>query len=414
MGRPRNEALGKRQERIVTAPAIMLLGGYGNAGSSIARIVLAESDARVIIAGRNLSAATAAAAALDVEFGPGRTRPACVDAADPAAITNALVAGGADILVVAASTIAHCREVATAALDAGADYFDVQIASTAKHAALEGLRQRIKREGRCFITDGGFRPGIPAAMIRYAAEQLPGLSDADVASVFQLDWSQRTFSNSTAEEFAEELKSFSSLVLRNREWTPAKSSEMPEFDFGEPFGKRRCTPMFMEELRGLPEAIPSLRSAGFYSGGFGRVVDYGVIPISLLLVKVAPERSRALVGRLFKWGLTRHTRAPYGAVLRLDARGGDSRRMSMTVSHEDTYALTAIGAAASLLQYLDGTIASPGLRAQAMAVEPGRFFADLSRLGVTVLVDGARAPHTSGSFVARAQLGAAGLSSMEG
>jgi saccharopine dehydrogenase (NAD+, L-lysine-forming) len=380
----------------------MLLGGYGNAGRHIARIVLAESDARVILAGRHLAAATAAAAALDAEFGPGRTRAAFVDAADPVAMTQALVAGGARILVVAASTISHAREVASAALDAGADYLDVQISSTAKHAALEGLRQRIDSEGRCFITDGGFRPGIPAAMIRYAAEQLPGLSDADVASVFQLDWAQRTFSDSSAEEFAEELKSYSSLVLRDREWTPAKMSEMPEFDFGEPFGKRRCSPMFMEELRGLPEAVPSLRSAGFYSGGLGRVVDYVVIPFSLLLVKVAPERSRSLVGRLFRWGLTRHTRPPYGAVLRLDARGAGSRRMSVTVSHEDTYALTAIGAAASLLQYLDGTIASPGLRTQAMAVEPGRFFDDLSRLGVTVLVDGEPAPARQASLAAGA------------
>jgi len=120
-------------------------------------------------------------------------------------------------------------------------------------------------------------------------------------------------------------------------------------------------------------------------------------------VMLFPERSRSLVGRLFKWGLTKHTKPPYGAVLRLDARGDGSRRMSMTVWHEDSYALTAIGATACLLQYLDGAIASPGLRCQAMAVEPVRFFDDLSRLGVTVSVEGATAPHESESFAARGQ-----------
>jgi hypothetical protein len=45
------------QERIVTAPTIMLLGGYANAGLQIARIVHAECDAHVILAGRNLPAA---------------------------------------------------------------------------------------------------------------------------------------------------------------------------------------------------------------------------------------------------------------------------------------------------------------------------------------------------------------------
>jgi hypothetical protein len=44
------------QERIVTAPTIMLLGGYGNAGLHIARIGLAGCDAHVILAGRNLPA----------------------------------------------------------------------------------------------------------------------------------------------------------------------------------------------------------------------------------------------------------------------------------------------------------------------------------------------------------------------
>lgn len=370
----------------MAARTVMLLGGYGNAGLHIARILLAETAVHLVVAGRSLESATRAADDLCGQFGAGRASAARVDAADPAALTRALLASRASLLVVAASTIAHSGGVAAATLEAGADYFDIQIASTTKHTTLERLRPRIEDSGRCFITDGGFRPGLPAAMVRHAAGHVSRLEEAQVGSVFQLDWSQRTFSDSSAEEFAEEMKSYSALVFRNREWQPARTGDMAEFDFGGSFGKHRCTPMYMAEFRELPQQLPFLRNAAFYSAGFGPIVDYVVIPLALLAVKILPDRATRLVGRLFKWGLTKHTRAPYGAVLQLEARGEAADVVTMTVSHQDAYELTAISAAASLLQYLDGTLATPGLRSQAVAVAPGRFFDDLARLGARVSI----------------------------
>jgi hypothetical protein len=41
-----------------------------------------------------------------------------------------------------------------------------------------------------------------------------------------------------------------------------------------------------------------------------------------------------------------------------------------------------------MLQYLDGSIAAPGLWLQATVVEPGRFMRDMQRMGITVQTTG--------------------------
>lgn len=368
-------------------PSALIIGGYGNAGLSIARLLLGETPVRLVLGGRNLGKAQQAAETFNREFGAERVTAREVDCANRESLRRTIP--GHSIVVVASSTIDYTRNVAEAALEAGIDYFDIQIASSAKHLALQALTSRIEEAGRCFITDGGFRPGIPATLVRFAATQIPHLESAVVASAFQVDWKAKEFALSSAAEFVDELESYSTLVLRNGVWSKAKFSEMQAFDFGTPFGAKSCTPMFMEEFRSLPKAIPTLTDTGFYSAGFGAIVDYGVIPVSLLLVKLFPVHSRNLVARLFLWGLKNGTRPPYGSVLKMDAKGTyDDKQvnLTMTVSHEDPYLLTAISAAICLQQYFCGTIRRPGLWCQAELVEPVHFVKSLERLGATVQV----------------------------
>src|SRR5262249_43705438 len=90
---------------------------------------------------------------------------------------------------------------------------------------------------------------------------------------------------------------------------------------------------------------------------------------------------------------------PYGAVMRLEAQGEkDGRPLSLSVilRHPDAYEFTALPVAACLRQYLDGTIARPGVWLMGEAVEPERLFADLRRMGVSLetVVEGAPPPAT--------------------
>lgn len=360
---------------------MLILGGYGNAGLAIARLLVCQTKIGIILAGRNAERAQRAAEQLNAEFKTDRVSGMQVNAGNKESLIQAFK--NIQLVVVASSTIEFTAIVAQAALDAGIDYFDVQISVSAKHQALETLRERILSSGRCFITDGGYRPGIPAAMVRYAAAQIPGLESAPVASVFQVNWKEREFAASTAAEFVDELMSFNQLVLKGGQWRTAKMSEMLDIDFGKPFGHKYCMPMFMEEFRPLPETIPSLKETGFYSAGFGGFMDYVIIPLAFLLLAVAPNRSRKLIARLTEWGLKQTTRPPFGAVLQMKAQGA-GRSLVMTVFHEDSYVITAAPAVACLLQYLDGGLQKPGLWRQATLVEPIRFFENLASLGVQV------------------------------
>jgi hypothetical protein len=365
----------------MTLKSILILGGYGNAGLTIARLLVSQTTVGIILAGRNGERAQRAAEQLNAEFKTDCVSGRHVNAASHEALVEAF--RQVEMVVVASSTIEFTQIVAEAALEAGIDYFDVQISAAAKRRVLEALREQILRSGSCFITDGGYRPGIPAAMVRYAATQIQGLESAPVASVFQVNWKKREFASSTAAEFADELKSLNPLVLKNGTWQPGKMSEMLDIDFGEPFGHKYCMPMFLEEFHSLPEFIPTLKETGFYSAGFGGVVDYLIVPLAFILLAIAPNRSRKLIARLVEWGLKHTTRPPYGAVLQMKAQGA-GHSLTMTIFHLDSYILTAAPVVACLLQYLDGSLRKPGLWWQATLVEPVRFFEDLTRLGVQI------------------------------
>ena len=366
---------------------ILILGGYGNTGRLIAELLLQETDCRVVVAGRNQNKARATTADLSARFGDERARAAVVDAADADSLRHAMT--GVDLAVVASSTSEYVEQVATAALDTGIDYCDVQY-STAKLAVLQTIAERIEAEGRCFITDGGFHPGLPAVLVRYIAPRFDRLDSARVGSVIKIDWSGLEFSSATIEEMVTEFLDFKMLEFKEGEWRKASWWSMmkpPTMDFGPPFDRQYCVPMFLEEMRELPERYPTLRETGFYVGSFNWFVDWIVMPLGLPLLKLSPKRMAQPLGRLMEWGLKRFSKPPYGTLLKLEAEGmsaGERQRIDLILSHPDGYLFTAIPLVACLLQYLDGSARRPGLWLQAHMVEPERMMADMERLGIGV------------------------------
>jgi hypothetical protein len=331
----------------------------------------------------------AAAAELNDAHPGERVIGLAADAADPASLVKAFQ--GIDLVIVASSTSQYTQQVAKTALESGIDYLDVQFSSS-KLDVLKSMQQEIEAAGRCFITEGGFHPGLPAALVRYATLQLDVLEKANVGSVIKIDWAKLDVADSTLDELIAELNSFSMLLFKDGQWKKASMTSTADFlkmDFGPPFGKQSCAPMFLEEMRALPELYPDLKETGFYVGSFNWFVDWVVMPISMLALRIWPRKAVRPMGRLMRWGLNTFSKPPYGVLLKLEAQGkkvGKDAVLELIVSHPDGYFMTAAPVVACLLQYLDGSIRKPGLWMQANLIEPSRLMNDLERMGVSIQV----------------------------
>ncbi len=357
---------------------IIILGGYGNAGSPIAHLLLQETNSTITLAGRSLEKASQAAIELNHRFDSERVSGAYADAAELESMLPLF--NQADLVIVAASSIDYAPQVIHAALTANIDYLDIQLSSSVKLQSLFDQKQKILEQGRCFITDGGFHPGVPGALVRLSSKKFTKLETALVSAAFQMDWSSLDFSRSTLLEFVDEIIKYEPIHFKDGQWK--KSRHYPKIYFGDPFGHKYCTPMMLEELRSLPIEILTLKETGFYIAGFNWFTDYLVIPMAFA-GKFFGKRVKKQIGQLFSWSLNKFSKPPYRAVLQVQASGiksNEQTNYSLKLSHSDPYLLTAIPVVACLLQYFDHS--KPGIHFQSNFVEPVCFFKDLKRLGI--------------------------------
>jgi len=357
---------------------ILILGGYGYTGKFLAKHLLAHTEADIVIAGRNIEKAQA----FVNELHNPRASARQADASSCNNLTQALQ--GVTLCLVAAPTTHQVHTVIRACIDAGVDYLDVQLGAN-KLKTLYAAQAEIQKAGLCFITEAGYHPGLPAALIRYAATKLvDGLESAVTAGFLNMQDLPYT---EAVDEVMEGFLDYQAQIYKNGAWTKPSAWNMREFEFGNEIGKRRGSSMFFEELRSIPEIFPTLKETGFYIAGANWLSDLIITPLVFIGLKIAPKRGIRPLGKLMWWAMGK-MKPPYLVALKVEAKGyrnGKPAQVEVRIAHPDGYELTAIPVVAYLRQYLDGTARKCGVHMMGHIAEPIRLFNDMQMMGAEVI-----------------------------
>jgi hypothetical protein len=356
---------------------ILILGGYGYTGKLLAKHLLAQTDAKVILAGRNIEKAQLFAD----ELNSPRVNARQADASNFESLAKALE--DVTLCLVAAPTTHHAETVIRACITAHADYLDVQFSSN-KLKALYAVKEEVEATGLCFITEAGYHPGLPAALIRYATSKLDETESALTAGYLNM---KNIPYSEAVNELMESFIDYQAQVFKNSAWTKPNSWDMRSFNFGEDLGKRTCYSMFFEELRDIPNLIPSIKETGFYISGSNWFTDLFITPLVFAGLKLAPRHGLRPLGKLMWWGMGK-SKPPYVVALMVEAKGkleGIPAQVHARVAHSDGYELTAIPVVAYLKQYLDGTARKSGVHMMGHIADPARLFNDMQKMGVQVI-----------------------------
>jgi saccharopine dehydrogenase (NAD+, L-lysine-forming) len=356
---------------------ILILGGYGYTGKLLAKHLLAQTDVDIIISGRNLEKAKSFAD----ELNNSRVHTMQVDASNSHSLTQALQ--GVTLCLVAAPVTHHAETVIRACIAAHVDYLDVQFSSK-KLQALRAAEEEIKQAGLCFVTEAGYHPGLPAALIRYAASKLTVTESALTAGYLNM---KNIPYSKAVDELMESFIDYQAQVFKNSAWTKPTSWDMQTFNFGKDLGKHTCYSMFFEELRDIPNLIPTLKETGFYISGSNWFTDAIITPLVFWGLKIAPKRGLRPLGKLMWWGMGK-SKPPYVVALKVEAKGqldGIQAQIEARIAHPNGYELTAIPVVAYLKQYLDGTARKSGVHMMGHLAEPVRLVDDMQKMGAQII-----------------------------
>ena len=349
--------------------------------SGAARLLLEQTDARVVIGGRNREKATAFAALLARDFPGDRVDAVAVDATDESSLRAALE--GARLLFDCGPTALFTGKIPRACIATHVDCLDLHPGRSL--AVLRPLAHEVARAGRCFVTQAGLHPGLPATLIRHAASLLTRCDSVTAGMLFNVG---TVAGPDSVVELIEEIGACRSRVWRDGAWRRPSWSHSRRLDFGPGFGPRTCYPMWSDELEGLPERL-GLKSAGLYAAGFNGFADWVVTPLALMLGSIRRGLGARPLARMMVFGVRRFARPPFAIVFMAEATGERdgvprSARVVVRSDDDDGYRLTAVPAVACAIQLLDGSVARPGVHMMGHLVDPLRLAGDLRRMGIGV------------------------------
>ena len=238
---------------------ILVLGGYGGTGRVFCRYLLKETGVKIIVAGRRIKKAEELADKLKYEYSAERVSTRHVDASDRESLRQAF--RGIDLVLVAATTTQWAKQIAETALEAGIDYLDIYFQQDV-YPVLERLGERIREAGRCFITQAGFHPGLPAAYIRKGAEYFDRYDKAIIAFAMKV----KIEKPESVYELVDLIADYKADIYKDGRWRVATYRDTIKIDLGRRFGVKSCMPMDMVETRTMPDLLAPEGNRRLYYG----------------------------------------------------------------------------------------------------------------------------------------------------
>jgi saccharopine dehydrogenase-like protein len=358
---------------------ILLVGATGYAGRKLANYLLTDTDATIILSGRSGAKLDELRSSLNMHDLSHRIELLELDAADLdfAALTDF------DLLVNATAKGRHNASLIQACLERRADWIDMQMTNELLRPLTE-LQAKIERAGCCFVIQAGFHPGLLAALVRYAAQQMDVMDSAIIGSVIR-DKTGLPFTSGFA-ELVESFRDYKSEMYKDGRWQKLKYADYPKIEFEYDFGKLLTYPVEMPELRRLPELLPDLKNTGFFVAGFNWIADYLVTPLMMLSSYILPRQTTSPLGHLLSWSTKKFTKPPYGTVVQIDAEGqreGKPVSFRLSLFHEDAYVLTAVPTVAMIKQMLQRHV-PPSIHLMGLCCDPVKLLADIERTEIPI------------------------------
>jgi saccharopine dehydrogenase (NAD+, L-lysine forming) len=355
----------------VNDQAILIAGGYGVVGRRIAGELAPDYPGRVVVAGRSLADADAAAAAI----GHG-ARGCRLDVSDQASIAGALK----DVAVVVSCIDQPGRKLLWAALRRGLGYTDItpHLTELGRGRAYDDIVVAARTSSARLVLGTGIVPGISNVIVRALADQLGGADAIETALLLNADdvsgkASFDYFLQELAMTFVTHIDGDDRLA---RPFTDPRLVQLPEpigarYAYLFPFSDQVLYPRTMA----VRTAVTRLAlEPAWLASALSILTRTGAARL------VASDRVRHAIAR------TRRDRpSSQGArfALRVDVRYG-ARSVHGTLVGCTQADAAAAGATGVVRALLAGRIAAPGAFMPEQVIEPAPFLAHLARQGFEV------------------------------
>ncbi|MGL5065794.1 MAG: saccharopine dehydrogenase family protein [Microcoleus sp.] len=337
------------------ANRVLIVGGRGRIGSSVARDLVTHTDAEVTLTGRDPEGF------VPPELQSGRSRYLPLDLADTTELRQAVSSSN---LVVHCAGPFHYRDanVLKTCIDEGVNYTDVSDSRSFTRRALE-YREQAKNAGVTAIINTGIFPGVSNSMVRRDVEQL------DKAEYIHLSY---VVGGSGGAGVTVMRTTFLGLQTSFDVWLDGKLQQVKPYsdretiEFPEPYGKTGVYWFDMPEAITLPETFP-VKSV---------VTKFGTSPdiynhLTWLVAKYWPAswlKNNSVIEFLsyVSYGMTSVTNnfSGVGVAVRSQVSGiknGTPAQVRSTAVHENAAAATGIGTGSIAQLILEGKLTKPGV-----------------------------------------------------